>query len=223
MAEHFDEIVEFAGIEKFLDSPIKNFSSGMKARLGFAVATVVKPDVLIVDEVLAVGDVRFRKKCMKRMEELLDGGTTLLFVSHNIEQVRSLCTHALWLDHGDTVMSGPAEEVCAKYIEAMEAADVKETKSKNKQNGLKRNGEKQRMDIKQVLLPEAIDTDELLYYRKDEELVETGKDGSLIFHKGGAADFNTFFNSFSIGKWRKYTVLETVSLSLKLQEVLRFI
>ena len=73
------------------------------------------------------------------------------------------------------------------------------------------------MDIKQVLLPEEIDTDELLYYRKDEELVETGKDGSLIFHKGGAADFNTFFNSFSIGKWRKYTVLETVSLSLKLQ------
>ena len=73
------------------------------------------------------------------------------------------------------------------------------------------------MDIKQVLLPEAIDTDELLYYRKDEELVETGKDGSLVFHKGGAADFNTFFNSFSIGKWRKYTVLETVSLSLKLQ------
>ena len=132
MAEHFDEIVEFAGIEKFLDSPIKNFSSGMKARLGFAVATVVKPDVLIVDEVLAVGDVRFRKKCMKRMEELLDGGTTLLFVSHNIEQVRSLCTHALWLDHGDTVMSGPAKEVCAKYIEAMEAADVKESKDKKK-------------------------------------------------------------------------------------------
>ena len=109
MAEHFDEIVEFAGIEKFLDSPIKNFSSGMKARLGFAVATVVKPDVLIVDEVLAVGDVRFRKKCMKRMEELLDGGTTLLFVSHNIEQVSSLCTHALWLDHGDTVLSGLRE------------------------------------------------------------------------------------------------------------------
>ncbi len=85
-----------------------------------------------VDEVLAVGDVRFRKKCMKRMEELLDGGTTLLFVSHNIEQVRSLCTHALWLDHGDTVMSGPAKEVCAKYIEAMEAADVKESKDKKK-------------------------------------------------------------------------------------------
>ena len=130
MDEHFDEIVQFANLKKFLDSPIKNFSSGMKARLGFAVATVVKPDVLIVDEVLAVGDVRFRKKCMKRMEELLGGGTTLLFVSHNIEQVKSLCTHALWLDHGDTVMAGPAEEVCNKYMEAMDAADAKEAKSK---------------------------------------------------------------------------------------------
>ena len=100
MAEHFDEIVEFAGIRQFLDSPIKNYSSGMKARLGFSVATVVKPDILIVDEVLAVGDFRFRKKCMDRMSELLSGGTTLLFVSHNIDQVRSLCTHAMWLDHG---------------------------------------------------------------------------------------------------------------------------
>lgn len=125
MAEHFNEIVEFAGIEKFLDSPIKNYSSGMKARLGFSVATVVKPDILIVDEVLAVGDVRFRKKCMQRMSELLKGGTTLLFVSHNIDQVKSLCTHALWLDHGNTVMSGEAEEVCNKYIEAMDDSDAK--------------------------------------------------------------------------------------------------
>lgn len=125
MADHFDEIVEFAGIEKFLDSPIKNYSSGMKTRLGFSVATVVKPDILIVDEVLAVGDVRFRKKCMTRMSELLKGGTTLLFVSHNIEQVRSLCTHALWLDHGEAVMSGEAGEVCDRYIEAMDALDAK--------------------------------------------------------------------------------------------------
>ena len=124
MAEHFEEIVEFAEIRKFLDSPIKNYSSGMKARLGFAVATVVKPDVLIVDEVLAVGDVRFRKKCMKRMEELLAGGTTLLFVSHNIDQVKGLCSHALWLDHGVAVMSGRSEEVCSKYMKAMEAADA---------------------------------------------------------------------------------------------------
>ncbi len=116
MAEHFDEIVEFAGIRQFLDSPIKNYSSGMKARLGFSVATVVKPDILIVDEVLAVGDFRFRKKCMDRMSELLSGGTTLLFVSHNIDQVRSLCTHAMWLDHGETKASGEVNEVCDQYM-----------------------------------------------------------------------------------------------------------
>lgn len=121
MSEHFDEIVEFAGIRQFLDSPIKNYSSGMKARLGFSVATVVKPDILIVDEVLAVGDFRFRKKCMDRMSELLSGGTTLLFVSHNIDQVRSLCTHAMWLDHGETRASGEVNEVCDQYMAMDEA------------------------------------------------------------------------------------------------------
>ncbi len=121
MAEHFDEIVEFAGIGQFLDSPIKNYSSGMKARLGFSVATVVKPDILIVDEVLAVGDFRFRKKCMDRMSELLAGGTTLLFVSHNIDQVRSLCTHAMWLDHGEMKASGEVNEVCDQYMAMDEA------------------------------------------------------------------------------------------------------
>jgi lipopolysaccharide transport system ATP-binding protein len=137
MQEHFDEIVDFAGIRQFLDSPIKNYSSGMKARLGFAVATVVKPDILIVDEVLAVGDVRFRKKCMKRMQELLSGGTTLLFVSHNIEQVKSLCTHALWLDHGTAVMAGPAAEVCDKYTEAMTESEegIKKTPGKGLAEG----------------------------------------------------------------------------------------
>ena len=91
MEEHFDEIVEFANLYKFLDSPIKNFSFGMKARLGFAVATVVNPDILIVDEVLEVGDMRFRKRCNERMRQMLSGGTTLLYVSHNIESVKNLC------------------------------------------------------------------------------------------------------------------------------------
>lgn len=115
MDEHFDEIVEFAGISDFLDSPIKNYSSGMKARLGFSVATMVKPNILIVDEVLAVGDFLFRKKCNKRMEEMLSGGTTLLFVSHNLDQVRELCTHALWLNKGETVLSGDVQKVCDAY------------------------------------------------------------------------------------------------------------
>ena len=119
MQEHFDEIVEFAELHQFLDSPIKNYSSGMKARLGFSVATMVKPDILIVDEVLAVGDIKFRKKCEARMKELLSGGTTLLYVSHNIDEVKRLCDHVLWIDHGDVKMIGPTEEVCKAYVEAM--------------------------------------------------------------------------------------------------------
>ena len=115
MEEHFDEVVEFAGIKKFLDSPIKNFSSGMKARLGFAVATIVNPDVLIVDEVLEVGDYRFRKKCNERMQEMRESGTTLLYVSHNINSVKKLCDHAIWLDKGVTRMMGDAAAVCDAY------------------------------------------------------------------------------------------------------------
>ena len=97
MKEHFDEIVDFAELHKFLDSPIKNYSSGMKARLGFSVATMVKPEILIVDEILAVGDYRFRRKCEQRMSEMLSGGTTLLYVSHSIDEVRRLCDHAIWI------------------------------------------------------------------------------------------------------------------------------
>lgn len=118
MEEHFDEIVEFADIRNFLDSPIKNYSSGMKARLGFSVATVVNPDILIVDEVLSVGDAKFKKKCNQRMEELLANDTTLLYVSHNIKSVLKLCTHAIWIDKGHAVMQGAVEEVCEKYMES---------------------------------------------------------------------------------------------------------
>lgn len=119
MEEHFDEIVDFAEIHKFLDSPIKNYSSGMKARLGFSVATMVKPDILIVDEILSVGDYKFRQKCEKRMKELLSGGTTLLYVSHNIEEVKRLCDHAIWIDHGEPRMIGDAKTVCDAYMAEM--------------------------------------------------------------------------------------------------------
>ena len=101
MDEHFDEIVDFAELWDFLDTPIKNFSSGMTARLGFSVATMVAPDILICDEILAVGDYLFQQKCMERMNKMLSGGTTLLFVSHNVDTVRKLCDHAIWLDHGE--------------------------------------------------------------------------------------------------------------------------
>ena len=116
MDEHFDEIVDFAELWDFLDSPIKNFSSGMSARLGFAIATIVRPDILIVDEILAVGDYSFKNKCMERMNEMLGGGTTLLFVSHSTEQVKELCDHAVWLDHGVARMVGDVDTVCDAYM-----------------------------------------------------------------------------------------------------------
>lgn len=116
MREHFDEIVDFAELWDFLDSPIKNYSSGMRARLGFAVATMVKPDILIVDEILSVGDYKFRQKCEKRMSEMLSGGTTLLYVSHSIDEVKRLCDHVIWLDKGNVKMIGDTIEVCDAYM-----------------------------------------------------------------------------------------------------------
>jgi lipopolysaccharide transport system ATP-binding protein len=115
MLEHYDEIVDFAELHRFLEMPIKNYSSGMRARLGFAVATAVKPDILIVDEVLSVGDSAFQKKCEKRMQNMLSGGTTLLFVSHSPGDVKNLCKKALWLHKGEQVMQGDANTVCDAY------------------------------------------------------------------------------------------------------------
>lgn len=116
MKEHFDEIVEFAELWDFMDMPIKNYSSGMSARLGFAVATMARPDILICDEVLSVGDYKFQAKCEHRMQEMLAQGTTLLYVSHSKEAVENICENALWLDKGRVKMSGKAKEVCAEYM-----------------------------------------------------------------------------------------------------------
>lgn len=121
MKAHFDEIVAFAELEDFLDMPIKNYSSGMAARLGFAIATVVRPDILICDEVLAVGDYAFQKKCEKRMRQMRDEGTTLLFVSHSIDSVKEVCDHALWLDKGQVRGFGDVNEVCDAYMESLAA------------------------------------------------------------------------------------------------------
>ena len=120
MQEHFDEIVDFAELWDFLDMPIKNYSSGMSARLGFAVATMVRPDILICDEVLAVGDYAFQQKCEKRMNEMREAGTTLLFVSHSIESVRQICDHAIWIDHGHQMMSGDVESVTDAYMASLQ-------------------------------------------------------------------------------------------------------
>lgn len=115
MQEHFNNIIDFAELWEFVDVPVKNYSSGMVARLGFAIATEVRADVLIVDEVLAVGDFRFQEKCHRRMEEMMANGTTLLFVSHHSDQVRQLCKKAVWLRNGKVEMIGEANEVCDAY------------------------------------------------------------------------------------------------------------
>ena len=114
----FDDIVEFSELQDFLDVPLKNYSSGMIARLGFSVATIVKADILVVDEVLAVGDFRFQEKCHRRIAQLLENGTTLLFVSHNAAQVKALCPKSLWLEHGKVMAFGNTEEVFALYENA---------------------------------------------------------------------------------------------------------
>lgn len=111
----YDEIVEFSEIGQFIDLPLRNYSSGMIARLGFSVATVVEPEILIVDEVLAVGDAAFQEKSKNRMMELMGGGTTVLFVSHSLPQIRELCDHVVWLDHGSVKMFGDTKTVCDAY------------------------------------------------------------------------------------------------------------
>lgn len=120
MQAHFDEIVDFAELWDFLEMPIKNYSSGMAARLGFAIATVVRPDILICDEVLSVGDYAFQQKCEKRMNEMRDQGTTLLYVSHSMESVEKVCDHVLWLQKGTVVDMGDVEVVTEQYIKALE-------------------------------------------------------------------------------------------------------
>lgn len=111
----FDEIVEFSELRDFLDVPLKNYSSGMVARIAFAIATITKPDILIADEILSVGDFLFQQKCEQRMQELMSGGTTVILVSHSIGQVERMCNKVAWLDHGHLRMNGPTAEVCAAY------------------------------------------------------------------------------------------------------------
>ena len=123
MKKRFDEIIEFAELEKFVDVPIKNYSSGMVSRLGFAVATCVNADIIIADEVLAVGDAKFRMKCETRIQEMLKGGTTILYVSHSAAQVKKLCRTAVWLEHGCIVDIGNAGEICDKYMQSVKNSE----------------------------------------------------------------------------------------------------
>ena len=113
--EKYDEIVSFSELGEFIEMPIRNYSSGMMMRLAFSIATFVNPEILIVDEILAVGDEAFQRKSRQRMLELMGGGTTVLFVSHSLDQIREMCDRVLWLDHGQIKMLGETKEVCDAY------------------------------------------------------------------------------------------------------------
>lgn len=128
--ERFDEIVAFAELEQFLDVPLKNFSSGMKSRLGFAICTAVDPDILILDEVLSVGDARFRKKSEKKIQEMFDRGVTVLFVSHSLQQVRRICNRAIILEHGTLKSIGSIDKVGDEYSAIIEEKKALRKKKK---------------------------------------------------------------------------------------------
>lgn len=115
MNGYYDDIVEFSELGPFMDVPVKNFSSGMISRLAFAIATIGIPDILIVDEVLSVGDFRFQEKCQERIQHMQTLGTTILFVSHNMPQVEEVCDRIVWLDHGKMKAFGDTAEICAEY------------------------------------------------------------------------------------------------------------
>ena len=116
MQKKFEWIIDFAELWDFVDSPIKNYSSGMIARLGFSIATASNPDILIVDEILGVGDFKFQQKCHRRMNEIIESGTTVLFVSHSINQIKELCSRVVWLNNGELVDIGDTQRICEKYI-----------------------------------------------------------------------------------------------------------
>ncbi len=113
--DKFDEIVEFSELKDFLDVPVKNFSSGMTAKLAFSIATIVNPEILIVDEILSVGDIKFQEKSKKKMMEMIKGGTTVLYVSHSLQSIKELCTKVVWLEHGKVVKMGDTNKICDAY------------------------------------------------------------------------------------------------------------
>ena len=119
MEEKYDEIIDFSELKAFEDVPVKNYSSGMMARLGFSIATIVKPDILIVDEILAVGDHAFQEKCSKRMEEMMSGGTTVILVSHDENTVKRICRHAAWINKGHLMFVGESGLAVKKYLESI--------------------------------------------------------------------------------------------------------
>ena len=146
----FDEIVEFSELRDFLDAPVKNFSSGMVAKLAFSISTIVNPEILIVDEILSVGDIKFQEKSRKKMMEMIKGGTTVLYVSHSMASIEELCDRVVWLEHGQVKMIGETKEVCDKYYfeqmghtqEQIDEAHKKEKEEQDKNKKTSKKGKK---------------------------------------------------------------------------------
>ncbi|TAH71179.1 MAG: ABC transporter ATP-binding protein [Anaerolineaceae bacterium] len=153
--DKYNEIVEFSELGDFINVPVKNYSSGMKARLGFSIATIMDPEILILDEVLSVGDAKFRKKSEKRILDMFERGVTVLFVSHSIEQIRRICSRAIILDKGILVADGPVENVCTlyeeKYVETEKILKKAKKKKKKKKAAVQETGE---VTVKEALKEE---------------------------------------------------------------------
>lgn len=123
--QKFDEIVEFSELKDFLDAPVRNFSSGMVAKLAFSIATIVNPEILIVDEILSVGDIKFQEKSKGKMMEMIKGGTTVLYVSHDLESIMNLCNKVVWLEHGKIIAFGETEKICSEYYKKQMGKELK--------------------------------------------------------------------------------------------------
>ena len=144
----YDEIVEFSELGDFIHVPVKNYSSGMKARLGFSIATIVEPEILILDEVLSVGDAKFRKKSEKKIQSMFDSGITVLFVSHSLEQVKRLCDRAILLERGRLIADGTVEEVAAGYAEKTKEEEEGDRRRRIRRRRRRREKREQRERLK---------------------------------------------------------------------------
>ncbi|RMH77277.1 MAG: ABC transporter ATP-binding protein, partial [Calditrichaeota bacterium] len=176
--KRFDRIVEFAGLQEFIDAPLRTYSTGMGARLGFSVATDVQPEILIVDEILGVGDATFQQKSFERIQSFQASGSTILLVTHSLERVREMCTRAIWLDQGNLVMEGNAEQVVGQYLEhnkqkeetrlqKQHTIEKEEKKEEKKEDAPKRWGT-QRAEITDVCIENSVGNEQRIFQTGDE-------------------------------------------------------
>ena len=126
LLEKMDDIIEFSELGEYIDIPIKNYSSGMISKLGFSIAALLEPDILIIDEILGVGDVNFRKKSNDKIKSLMESGTTVLLVSHSIPEIRAICDKAIWIDNGEVKGIGEVNKICDAYLKDAGKASIKQ-------------------------------------------------------------------------------------------------